>query len=312
MSKPILAIIGATGNQGNSTAHFVLDSPSLSSLYTVRAISRTTTSPAMQLLASKGAQLARADLDDPTSLPSALENASFLFFMTCTSYRGATREIETRQARALCSAALAQGVTYIIFSSMSHPFAISNGVLKNVEHFDVKAEIETYIRGLPVKSAFFAPGSFMQNFTTMAKPRPSAKGDGTYVLANIVNHDTLIPYVDVTDTGKWIGAMLAEPEKYEWSFFAAASGLITLQEACGIISKVTGKQVRYEKVADEVFKENLPEGMREALYEMWVFIREYGYFGGEMAKKVEWTRMQARGDVEGLEGFLRRVGYTLE
>ena len=40
----------------------------------------------------------------------------------------------------------------------------SHGNLTDVFHFDGKADIEAYIRTLLIKSAFFTPGSFMQNY----------------------------------------------------------------------------------------------------------------------------------------------------
>jgi hypothetical protein len=61
-----------------------------------------------------------------------------------------------------------------------------------------------------------------------------------------------------------------------------------------------------------VFKGFMPEGMREALYEMWAFMRDYGYFGNDMKEQVEWTVQQARGKLTGLEEYLRKVEYTLE
>ncbi|OAA46878.1 NmrA family transcriptional regulator [Metarhizium rileyi] len=48
-------------------------------------------------------------------------------------------------------------------------------------HFDCNARVEKYVRKLPIKGAFFAPGSFMQNLTTSM--RPITTDDGTYVLA---------------------------------------------------------------------------------------------------------------------------------
>jgi uncharacterized protein YbjT (DUF2867 family) len=302
MSKSLLAVFGATGNQGNSTANFVLSDPELSHRYAVRAISRNTSHPKMQDLKSKGAELAQADLDDPASLPAALEGVEYLFFITTTQYQGSSREVETRQAKNICSAALKEGVKYIIFSSMSHPFKISNGKLKNVEHFDDKAEIEEYIRSLPVKSAFFAPGSFMQNFITHVCPRPN--GDGTFAISNVIKPDTLVPLIDITDTGKWIGAILADPSKYEGKFFAAAAGLWTFTEACAIMSKVSGKTIKYQQVPDEIYKGFLPEGMRESLYEMWVLNRDYGYYGEGQEGMVQWAKSQAIGNVMGLEEWI--------
>ncbi|XPS81760.1 hypothetical protein M3J09_013688 [Ascochyta lentis] len=125
--KKTLAVFGASGNQGSSVARFVLADPELSQQYAVRAISRSTTHPSMQSLASQGASLVRADMDDPSTLPAALAGVHTLFFLTTTTYEGDTRAIETRQAKAVCNAALEAGVSYIIFSSMSHPFEISGG-----------------------------------------------------------------------------------------------------------------------------------------------------------------------------------------
>lgn len=304
MSKSLLAVFGATGNQGNSTANFVLSHPELSQRYAVRAVSRDISNPKMQDLKSKGAELAQADLDDPASLPAALKGVEYLFFITTTQYQGNSREIETRQAKDMCSAALSSGVKYIIFSSMSHPFKISNGALKHVEHFDDKAEIEEYIRGLPVKSAFFAPGSFMQNLTTHLAPRPSHKGDGTFAISSILNPDTQVPMIDITDTGKWTGAILSNPEKYEGKFFAAAEGLYTLTQACDIMSKVTGKTIKYQQLPEDVYKSFLPEGLREGLYEMWVLSRDYGYYGKGQEELVQWAKEQAVGRLTGLEKWL--------
>lgn len=312
MSKSLLAVFGATGNQGYSTANFVLDDAELSSRYAVRAVSRDITNPKMVALKSKGAELAQADLDDAASLPAALKGVEYLFFITATQYQGNTREIETRQAKAICSEALKQGVKYIIFSSMSHPFKISNGKFKHVDHFDDKAEIEEYIRSLPVKSAFFAPASFMQNFQNpRMAPQPNRDGDGSFVLSNIVDGDTPVPYIDITETGKWIGAILADPEKYDGKFFAAAEGLYTLAQACELMQKQTGKTVKYQRIPDEVFKSFMPEGMREQLYEMWAFNRDFGYYGPDMKEQVQWAKDQARGKLTGLEDFLKKNDYKL-
>jgi uncharacterized protein YbjT (DUF2867 family) len=312
MSKSILVIFGATGNQGNSTAHFVLDDPELSQRYTVRAISRDLGNPKMKDLEFKDAELVQADLNEPSTLQAAVKDVDFLFFLTATQFGGNTREIENKQAKALCEKALEAGVKYIIYSSMSHPYEISGGKLKNVEHFDDKAEIELYIRNLPVKSAFFAPGSFMQNFLSpFMAPRPSPSNDGSFILANCARGDTAIPFLDISDTGKWIGAILADPEKYEGKFLAAAENLYTLDEACDIIEKVTGSVVKQQQLPDEIFKQFLPEGLRDALFEMWVLQRDYGYYGKGMREQVQWAKEQARGKLIGLEEFLRKNDFKL-
>jgi len=312
MSKDLLVVFGATGKQGGSIIRYVLDDPSLSSRYAIRAITRNTSNPAAKALTSKGVEVVAADLDDTPSIPKALKGATFIFAMTNTSYNGDTREVETRQAKALCDEALKQGAKYIIWSSMSHPEKISGGKLTHVDHFDVKAEIEEYMRGLPIKIVAFAPGGFMQNYFTTQAPRPSPANDGTYVLANLMKPDTAIPLIDITDTGAWIAPVLADPDAFNGKFLAAAQGLYTMEEITSIMSKVSGKTVKHVQLPDEVFKGFLPEMMRETLFEMYLLFRDYGYFGDGTREMVEETSKGVKGKLNSFEEFLRRNEFNLE
>ncbi|KZM24903.1 hypothetical protein ST47_g3916 [Ascochyta rabiei] len=167
--------------------------------------------------------------------------------------------------------------------------------------------------GLPVKSAFFAPASFMQNFMAHTlRPVPSRAGDGSYLLANWVGGDARVPFIDITETGKWVGAVLAEPDKYAGKQFAAAAEMLSMDEVAEVVSRLTGKVVKYQSVPDEVFKGSMPEAVREPLYEMWVLSRDYAYYGPTMEEDVAWARVNARGEVTGLEAFLRKHEYKLE
>lgn len=82
MSKKLLTIFGATGNQGGSVIATVLASQSLSSKYSLRAITRDTTKPNAQALAAKGVELAKADLNDPASIATAIKGSHGVFAVT--------------------------------------------------------------------------------------------------------------------------------------------------------------------------------------------------------------------------------------
>ena len=307
--KSLLVIFGATGNQGFSTAHSILTSPTLSTTYSVRALTRSPSSPKAQTLASLGAEIHHVDLDDPSTLAPALKGAHTVFALTTTTYDGATWDAETRQGRALVDEAVAQGVQHIIWSSLPSPRWISGGKLKEAVHFDVKFELETYIRGLPVKSSFFAPASFMQNFLSNQRPREA--GDGTFVLALPMPGSTVWPLIDIRDTGAWVCAMLEGPGAFEGRMVCAAEGLYTVDEIVATMSKVSGKVVRHVEVGDEEFKGYLPEATRGMLTDMFLFVRDYGYYGAETEREVRWGKERAIGKVTGLEEFLKGVGFTL-
>jgi NmrA-like family len=54
---------------------------------------------------------------------------------------------------------------------------MTNGELTHVSWFDSKVEVETYIRGLSIMSAFFMAGYYMQNFKdTAGGPKPDLVG----------------------------------------------------------------------------------------------------------------------------------------
>ncbi|AEO60720.1 hypothetical protein MYCTH_2129843 [Thermothelomyces thermophilus ATCC 42464] len=85
----VLAIVGATGQQGGSVANFVLSDPVLSTRYKVRALMRDTTKPAAEALVP-GA---------PSSAAGA--GARFVFAATRTVYDEQVKERELRQSKDL-------------------------------------------------------------------------------------------------------------------------------------------------------------------------------------------------------------------
>lgn len=69
MTKPILLITGATGNQGGATIYELLRRPSH---WDVRALVRNPDAPKAAALAARGVTLVRGDLNDAASLRAAL------------------------------------------------------------------------------------------------------------------------------------------------------------------------------------------------------------------------------------------------
>ena len=89
----------------------------------------------------------------------------------CAVWEKASAEIEIAQGKAVANAAVAEGVDLLIWSSLPNVTKMTEGKLTGVKHFDSKATVETYIRGLPIKSAFYMPAFYMQNTTSMFKPK---------------------------------------------------------------------------------------------------------------------------------------------
>ena len=310
MSK-LLVIFGATGQQGGSVITSVLNDSELSKTYKLRAITRDPSAASAQALATKGVEVVKADVDDIKSLKAAMKDANTAFGVTVTVYDQHLKEREVRQGKALADAAVAAGVKYIIYSTLDHTGKISNNKYPGFVSFESKAEVEEYIRTLPIKSAFFAPGSFMQNFSSNMAPRPV--GDGTYAISGFVSPKTKLPCIDtVGDTGKYVGAILAEPDEYEGKVFSASTDVWTFEEIAEAMSKASGKTVKYNQLPLDVWRGFLPKGSEGNLVGMFQWLEDFGYFGPNTDEKVAWTAKQARGKLTTLEKYFEKNPLKLQ
>ena len=98
----IIAVIGATGAQGGGLAHAILNHPEAG--FTVRAITRNPDSEKAKALASHGAEVVQADVDDVESLKAAFAGAYGAYCVT-PFWEHMSPEREKAQARNMAEAA---------------------------------------------------------------------------------------------------------------------------------------------------------------------------------------------------------------
>ncbi|KAG0646926.1 Nitrogen metabolite regulation [Hyphodiscus hymeniophilus] len=304
----ILAVFGATGQQGRSVINFVLNDTELSQKYHIRAITRDINSEQAKKL-KKTVELVQADMLDQSSIDSALTGVHTVFVMTTPSFGPDAVEIEYNCAKTVADAAVEKGAKFIIFSTLPSASETSGGRYTQITPFEAKAKAEKYIRGLPIKSAFFAGGYFMENLQSQPFLAPQKAPDGTWILARPVLAETKSPYIDaVGDIGKVIGAILAEPDKYEGKTFCAAVALYSFEEIAAILTKTTGKTVVYKQVPLEDFKKGLESILPPPLVAIFVegfeYQEEFGYFGPDSEKLVAWAAENARGRLSTLQEYL--------
>lgn len=301
----LLVVFGATGQQGGSVAQFVLSEPLLSSRYKVRGITRDPTKPAADALRAKGAEVIKGELDDTESLNSALAGAHTVFITTTTIYDDQTKEREVRQGKAAADAAVAAGAKFLIYSTEVHCEVMSKGKYR-VPAYDSRGEVEAYIRTLPVKSAFYAPASFMQNLSSGMAPRPVGPDQpGVYAIAGIFPGNCVFPWIDVVaDTGKFVGTILAEPNRFEGKTLYAAGGLHTFDDLATKLSKHTGKTVKYVVIPEERLRAHLPAAAQDPIIRMFRFIEEFGYYGPETERLVRETTAVVPHKLASLDEYL--------
>ncbi|PLB47678.1 HSCARG dehydrogenase [Aspergillus steynii IBT 23096] len=311
MSLPKIAIFGATGQQGRSIVNTLHTHSILSRQFSLRAITRSASSPTALILASQGIEIVEADLDDPSTLPSALANTHTVVLITLTIYDPQIKTREYAQTRNVADAAVAAGAHHIIYSTAVNCQTLwpANLTPRAVHAFESKAEAELYLRTLPIRVSYFAPGCFMQNFTTFFGPR--RQGDGSYVMVNVVDKDAKIPLIDIEgDSGTFVASLLLRGEAGETMY--ASGGLYSFEEIVGVISKVSGKEVKYVQVPEEVFKGFMSEEQGGRIVNMMKWFEEVGYFGPRTRELVEESSAKVQGKLTSFEEFAERNFVELE
>jgi hypothetical protein len=158
----------------------------------------------------------------------------------------------------------------------------------------------------------------MENFQSQFFLAPKQAVDGTWVLARHVSPQSKFPLIDaVGDTGKFVGAILAEPDKYEGKTFCGAAGIYTMEQVAAILSKNTGKTIVYKQVSVEEFKEGivglgLPPVLADIFVDGFSFNEEFGYFGPNQEESIAWAVQNARGRPSTFEEYLEVHPFRLE
>lgn len=289
MSK-ILTVFGATGNQGGSVIKSVLAHPSLSSTYKIRAVTRDSSKPAAQKLASQGCEVVVADMSDPASVEKAIQGASAVYSVTdFWSHR--SKDTEVKQGKAVADASKAAGVKHLVWSGLPHVTELTNGQLKHVSHFDGKAEVSEYIesiKGSDMTATYFMPAYYMSNLLTAIKP--AGEGEYKITLPFGDGSKTQVPLIDTSkDTGTFVAAILAaDPASVNGQSVQGVSAWATPNGIVEALSKATGKSFKYSDIDAQVWSGFLPPPVAEELKENMLLVRDYSYYGpGTEAKQAE-------------------------
>ncbi|KUJ20143.1 NmrA family transcriptional regulator [Mollisia scopiformis] len=303
MSK-LLTVFGATGMQGGSLIHHILNRPELSKLFQLRGITRDASKQAAVSLRERGVEIVQADLSDPVSLEPAVAGSYAVFAVTNYWDNGScSAAIEIAQGKAVADAAVQAGVALLIWSSLPNITEITNGAVTTIHHFDSKAEVETYIRGLPITAAFFMAGWYMQNHKFLMPPKKN--DDGTVVFSQTWSPTTVVPMIDITDTGKFVTPILLNPDKYNGKSFTCATAFYTPIQLVDGWTTVTGRTVTYEQIGSDKKQGNLTAEMQKQLKDSTEGINTWSYFGPNGEKDLEWTLAQLEEKLTSWEEFLR-------
>lgn len=281
-----VAVLGATGQQGGAVANALLkqeDGP------TVVALTRNPDSAKAQALKAQGAQVRQADLNDVESLKRAFDGCDGAFVLA-NFWEGMNVDVEMQQYKNAADALKATDtMKRVVYSTLEE--SVIPGVTTDdfkvlhthketgkmfVPHFDGKARAESYFEGLPV--TFMVTSCYFENFTSFFTS--VGNEDGSYTFTLPLGTDKQIPWTILPDLGSLAAAALNKPDLVGQRI-GQASFYVTGDELAEILSKATGKTIKYNCVPWETFASFGFPGADELaqMFELW--LRTYDKFCGD-------------------------------
>ena len=168
--KKVIAVTGATGNQGGGMVRAILADPG--SGFAVRALTRDPKSDKAKELAKAGAEVVAADQDDVESLKRAFRGAYGVFGVTFF-WAHFSPEKEIAEAGNLARAAKDAGVPHFVWSTLEDTrrfMPLSDNRMPTLQgkykvpHFDSKGGSDHFFSDLGVPTTFLLTSFYWDNF----------------------------------------------------------------------------------------------------------------------------------------------------
>ncbi|KAJ7100522.1 NAD(P)-binding protein [Mycena epipterygia] len=279
-SAPLVAVVGATGNQGGSVIKALAESDKP---YRVRAFTRDATKPAALELVKLGVEIVAVSLvvENKEEVYKAFVGADVAFLVT-NFWEHLNMEKEIAEGKLLIDAAKAGGVSRIVWSGLQSISKDSAGKYTHVWHFDSKALITAYGLKSGVPFVDLQAGVYGTNY--LAPPfAPVKQEDGSFAFTAPIGPETVVPYIDiVNDYGLYVRAVLEMPVFPDGSEFLAYSERITLGDMALQLSQATGKKIVFKPASGEQLRQNItalgfpPHAVLD-LVDVFEFYTEFGW-----------------------------------
>jgi uncharacterized protein YbjT (DUF2867 family) len=252
--KKIVAVVGATGEQGGSVARALLADGE----FAVRALTRSTSSAAAKKLAELGAEVVAADLYDVDSLRRAFDGAYGAYLVTpFFTHMSAAKEME--EVANLVEAA--KGLQHVVWSTLEDTREVISldddrmptlDEKYKVPHFDVKGgEADALFEQAGLPTTYVRMSFYWNNLLTGMAPHRAA--DGSLKLS-LPMGDSKISGIAAEDIGKAIVSVLKRPSETIGHTIGLGSEHLTGEQVAAAFSEVLGEPVAYEPMSHNDFR----------------------------------------------------------
>ena len=269
--KKLIAVIGATGQQGGS----VVRALQAQGQFKVRALTRN---PGKHRMLAD--EVVEADLDRPETLETAFAGAHGVFLVTNFWEQGTD---ELKQATAAVQAAKAAGVKHFVWSTLPDVEAISGGKL-HVPHFSGKARVDRIVKqaGFEHDTFVIAP-VFYQNFVGVLAPQKQS--DGTLGWALPIDPTVRgIHTGDISEIGSIVAGAFARPhEAGNGEYLPLVGDFMSFNEIVDTLNR-QGHEFSFKQVPTELFAASFPGAAEIAATFAW--FQAHTYLGSDMRDRI--------------------------
>lgn len=256
--KKIIAVVGATGAQGGGLVRAIVNDPG--SGFVARAITRDVNSEKAKALATLGADVVAANLDDVDSLARAFAGAYGVFCLT-NFWEHFSPEKEYAQVKAQATAAKHAAVQHVIWSTLEDTrrwVSLSDNRMPTlmgkykVPHFDAKGEADQEFMKLGVPTTFLLTSFYWDNMISFGMG-PKKGPDGTLGFT-LPMGDKKLPCIAAEDIGKCAFGIFKKGRESIGKRMAIAGEHLTGTEMAAAMTKAFGQSVRYNEVTPEQYR----------------------------------------------------------
>lgn len=256
--RKIIAVVGATGAQGGGLVRAILADPQGG--FSVRAITRNVSSEKARALASAGAEVVAANIDDPASLAAALKGAYGAYFVTFF-WEHFSPDKEQAEIRSMAAAAKAAGLKHVIWSTLEDSrqwVPLSDNRMPTllgkykVPHFDAKGESNKFFTEMGVPTTFLYTSFYWDNLIGFGMgPKKGSDGRLAFTLPM---GDSKLPGIAAEDIGRCAYGIFRKGSEYIGKNVGIAGEHLTGKQMADALSQALGQDVHYNSVTPEMYR----------------------------------------------------------
>ncbi|KAI0665738.1 NmrA family protein [Trametes maxima] len=275
----LIAVTGATGQQGSSVVEFLLKEPQN---FTVRAITRDPTSAAAQALAKRGVEVVKADLSSLDETAAAFAGAWGVFGLTQFYVHGF--DGEQLHGRNIVDGAKRAGVKHLVWSTVEGREGECGAI-----SWKSKALIEDLVIASGIPYTFVYIPMYYENFWTSFFA-PSYDEEKGFNWSVGFLPDVPIFAFSVADIGGLVVPAFREPEKYTGRCVKIKTVVeyLSLRDLATQFSEVTGEKASLAlELTPEQFEasRHADHPAAELMYLSWEYVIRAGPDSGVRDQK---------------------------